>query len=313
MSYRVDAAGHLEIQHPETQSYAPVLALLEELNGHKVRLNTEQQALLAQLADALIRDRGTVNAQAYLASLSSLLNAININIDEVEPDLKAVRAALDAGSGNTAYARLADLLSTAIALNTQVAGISTYVDGVETLLTTANTLITTINNNTLVTVINGLTAINNALTTVNTKLPVLALGQQAMTASVSTVIASDQTAIPVKPPAPATDFTSNQASVGGAIKAAAGRLFALSCSNFATSVRYLQLFNTTNGPTGTPAKNYPVYPMNSNGPGFLVLDRNFFSTDGLNFTTGISWGFSSTPITYTAGANSECVFEARYT
>ncbi len=345
MSYRASADGTLEVLHPETQLYVPAQTLLQSLDGHEVRLNATQQAVLHQLADALIQDRDTPDAQAYLASLQSLLSAVANNVDELEPVLKQVRDALNIGNGNTLYARLVEALAQLTAINnTLTTNIGVSIDELEPVLEQVRDALSIGNGNTLyarlvdalaqLTAINGLTTsigtavdglefligssndltalTNTMLSALSAQLPA-SVGQKAMAASLAVTLASDQTVLPVKPPAPTTDYTKIQASAGEVIKASAGRLFSLACSNYNTSVRYLQLFDRITAPTGAPLKVYPVYPANTNGPGFLILDRNFFGTDGAAFATGICWGFSTAVATYTAGAASDCVFEARYT
>lgn len=320
MSYRSSADGTLQILHPETQLHAPAIALLQAIDGHEVRLNTVQQDLLHQLADSLVQDRGTPDAQVYLASLQSLLNAVANNVDELEPVLKQVRDALNVGNGNTLYARLVEALAQLTAINNALTTtIGTSVDGLESLVSSTNELISLTNTTTLATVNTSLSTANTSLASLNTALSALSaklpasVGQKTMAASLSVALASDQSVLPIRPPAPTNDYTRIQVSAGEVIKASAGRLFSLACSNYNTSVRYLQLFDRATAPTGAPLKVYPVYPMNTNGPGFLVLDRNFLGTDGAAFATGICWGFSTTVSTYTAAATTDCVFEARYT
>lgn len=110
------------------------------------------------------------------------------------------------------------------------------------------------------------------------------------------------------------DFSAIGSAVSGNIKASSGQIFSLSCTNLNASTRYLQLFNTAAAPTAgaTPIRSFPVY---GNG-GFLVIGSDIFgSIDagiGLFFSTGVSWGFSTTPLTYTAGAATDCIFAARW-
>lgn len=318
MAYRTTPTGTLEVSHPETQSYVPAQVLLPATNGYEVKLNAVQQALLTQLADALIQDRAT-GGQAYLASVQTLINAIANNIDELEPVLKQVRDALNLGGGNTVYARMVESLAQLTTINALADSIRTYVDNLEMLSATSNDLIALINNTTLATVNSLLTAINASSSSLNTTLSALnakvpaTLGQKAMATSLAVALASDQSALSVRPPAPASDYTKIQASAGEAIKTSAGRLFSFACWNYSTSLRYLQLFDRTTAPAGAPLKVYPIYPANTNGPGGFFLDRNFLGTDGAAFATGICWGLSTTLATYTAAATTDCVFEAKYT
>lgn len=102
-------------------------------------------------------------------------------------------------------------------------------------------------------------------------------------------------------------------AVSANIKNTQGSLFTIACTNLAAATRYLQLFNLTTTPSGgaTPFRSYPVF-----AGGFFVLESPFWgSIDtgvGLFFSTGISFGFSTTPLVYTAGSASDCIFEASY-
>jgi hypothetical protein len=96
------------------------------------------------------------------------------------------------------------------------------------------------------------------------------------------------------------------------MKTSAGSLHMIAAVNLNASTRYLQLFNTTSAPSGTPLKSYPVY---GNG-GYLALDTAYFGISaagkGLYFSNGITWGMSTTPLTFTAAIASETIVEARY-
>ena len=104
-------------------------------------------------------------------------------------------------------------------------------------------------------------------------------------------------------------YRSNGANASGVIKNSAGRLYSLYCLNLNPMIRYLMLFNNATGSgLTTPLEVYPVYGNN----GALFLDSKFFSDAGLEFTTGITFGYSSDPTTYTAATASECILVARY-
>ena len=109
-----------------------------------------------------------------------------------------------------------------------------------------------------------------------------------------------------------TNPTTNYRQIGtlpGNAKASAGVLFSLSCTNLNAATRYLQIFNSAGAPSGTPLESYPVYA----NAGVLFLDDAFFGPEGLAFSTGITFGFSTTPLTYTAGVGTDCILIARYT
>jgi len=102
-------------------------------------------------------------------------------------------------------------------------------------------------------------------------------------------------------------YRSLAASAGANVKGSAGTLLSLSCSNLNSSVRYLQIFNSTGSPTGTPLISYPIF-----GEGFTVLDEAYFTKIGISFSTGITWGFSTAAGTYTAGSSSDVIMEIIY-
>ena len=129
----------------------------------------------------------------------------------------------------------------------------------------------------------------------------------ALTDSTGTVITTSNPAS-VALPNPASSYRAI-ASLAGNVKASAGVLFSVACTNLNASTRYLQIFNSASAPSGSPLETYPVY---GNG-GFLVLDAQFFGPSGLSLSTGISLGFSTTATTYTAGSAGDCIVIARYT
>lgn len=103
------------------------------------------------------------------------------------------------------------------------------------------------------------------------------------------------------------NYSSVAASAGANVKSSAGRVYSVSCLNLATDIRYLQLFNDTT-PTGTPLESIAVYPDG----GQLALGQDYFSDEGLNFSTAISWGISSTPTVYTAGSSADAIVNIKY-
>jgi hypothetical protein len=93
-----------------------------------------------------------------------------------------------------------------------------------------------------------------------------------------------------------TDFG---ATVTKNVKATPGNLFSFVCHNLNAAVRYIQFHNTATTPGGAavPLLTFPV------GVGaVLTLGPEFFTANGLYFSTGIAYAFSTTEGTYTAGA-----------
>jgi len=99
-------------------------------------------------------------------------------------------------------------------------------------------------------------------------------------------------------------------SAGATVRTGQSSLLSLSCTNLNASVRYLQLFDRTGGPFGAPLISYPVYALVTGAPGFLVLDQRYFINT--LFATGLTWGFSSSPTTYSSATAADCIFEMRY-
>jgi hypothetical protein len=94
------------------------------------------------------------------------------------------------------------------------------------------------------------------------------------------------------------------------IKNRGGRILSYSCTNLNATIRYFQLFDTTAAPSpgATPTIAFPVYGSS----GLLIIDGKYLGDEGTLFTTGISFGFSTTPLTYTAGTASDAIVEVRY-
>jgi len=140
------------------------------------------------------------------------------------------------------------------------------------------------------------------------KLPT-ALGQQASTASLSVVVATGST-LPITSPTYSA-YASLGTSVNANIKATPGKMYGLVATNGNSSTQFIQLFNKVTAPINgdVPMRSYPVY----GNYGSLMIDGNLWGLAGLTFSTGISWGMSSTPLAYTAiSAATSVVYECYY-
>lgn len=104
-------------------------------------------------------------------------------------------------------------------------------------------------------------------------------------------------------------FTNYGANVTLNVKASAGNVFAVVCSNRSGATRYVQLHNTATTPAGGagPLLSFLV-PMNSE----VGIGEDIFGQEGVNFTTGIAFAFSTTEDTYSAGSASEQKTFIRY-
>lgn len=140
---------------------------------------------------------------------------------------------------------------------------------------------------------------------ISAKIPTL--GQKAISGSVSIVPATNASIL-VTPVIYAGQVRLG-VSAGDTIKASSGTVFSFVATNLNASTRYIQLFNQTTVPvTGNvPLLVYPVF-----GSNLLIIDTAIWGLAGVVFGTGISWGFSTTPLTYTAGVSSDVIFEIRY-
>lgn len=126
---------------------------------------------------------------------------------------------------------------------------------------------------------------------------------------ITTDAATDNTnnvlAVVIKPLAVST-YTASPFSNFGAnatlnVKATPGNVYLVVCTNANASTRYIQLHNTATTPG---AGNVPLlsFPVPGSG-GTTLIDLG--AMGGVNFSTGIAFGFSTTQGTYTAGTAGE--------
>jgi hypothetical protein len=100
------------------------------------------------------------------------------------------------------------------------------------------------------------------------------------------------------------------AAASKVVKNSAGRVFSLHCVNLNAAIRYFQLFDSATAPSGgaTPLEAWPV----ALSGGLLTLDVTALGSLGVGFATGITWGFSTTALTYTAGSATDAIVTVRY-
>lgn len=112
-------------------------------------------------------------------------------------------------------------------------------------------------------------------------------------------------AVQSKPTASATYSPTVYTNYGSAItqniKATSGNVFSFAAQNLNAAARYMQFFNTATTPSAgaVPALAFPI------NPGLTTILNTFFSSAGINFTTGIAMGISTTSGTYTAATAAE--------
>lgn len=86
-------------------------------------------------------------------------------------------------------------------------------------------------------------------------------------------------------------------------KASNGQLLSVHATNANVAQRFLQIFNRSTALAGgeTPIYSFAIAPGATTQSSAIVLDSTFFTLPGSFFSVGITWGFSTTLATYTAG------------
>jgi hypothetical protein len=104
-------------------------------------------------------------------------------------------------------------------------------------------------------------------------------------------------------------FTNFGANATLNVKASAGNLFTFTHYNLNAATRYLQFHNTATTPAGAavPLLTFPVP-----GSSAINLGPEFFTANGIYFSTGIAFAFSTTQGTYTAGTAGEQFTQATF-
>lgn len=251
-------------------------------------LHPELQIWVQGVAALLVTGGFTVNLQDAQAIL---LRAIASKVEFLQASdekLTAVRAAIE-----TLNLKTGDLQDQLRAINlNKLPSIVTTVEGASQEIETAAA------------------DILSSLAGVSAKIP--PLGLRTKSESVSFVLASDHQSIPVSLGAQGQlDFTTCGTLLFGNIKPTRGSIHAFSCTNFAAEMRWLQFFNKTSNPIAgeIARKVYPVHPDD----GHFVRDADFFGNAGMVFNAGISWGFSTTRLNFTAPTvPAECILEVIY-
>lgn len=124
--------------------------------------------------------------------------------------------------------------------------------------------------------------------------------------------------VPVVPIASTYSPTSYQSVVSGSqvvsgnIKNAAGQLLSISYSNVNAATRYLWITNATSAPANALAASDATVLYIIALPTVTSAERGteFFTAAGKNFSTGISFGFSTSATSYTAGTAADHILDA---
>ena len=98
------------------------------------------------------------------------------------------------------------------------------------------------------------------------------------------------------------------ANATGAVKAAPGHVYSLSCYNDNAAARYILLFNNTAKPNDT---DVPLFGFLVPSKSQIIVGTDFFGDVGGNFTTGIAYGFSDKP-NYLGTASAEHILFIQY-
>lgn len=111
--------------------------------------------------------------------------------------------------------------------------------------------------------------------------------------------------------ATSSPLAAGTAGMVGVISAARSKLLSLDARCAITLGGWFQLHNKTTAPASTEV---PVmaFHIAVNSEGVISLGNDFFNETGRLFTTGISWGFSSTAATFTVAADSPYSVNASY-
>ncbi len=87
--------------------------------------------------------------------------------------------------------------------------------------------------------------------------------------------------------------------LAGLERPSAGNVFMFTVHNLNGATRYMQLHNKATAPANPEV---PLISIAVATGATVVLGSDFFGATGINFSTGIAYGFSTTELIYTAGA-----------
>ena len=131
------------------------------------------------------------------------------------------------------------------------------------------------------------------------------------------IAGEDQTnnlqSVAIKPLAVSTySFTSFQNYGANAtlnVKASAGNVYGVSCYNANAAARWIQLHNTATTPGGGAV---PLFSFLVPAGSQVVIDTDWFGLNGMAFSNGIAFAFSTAANSYTAGAAADQSTQVNY-
>ena len=99
-------------------------------------------------------------------------------------------------------------------------------------------------------------------------------------------------------------------SNGATLKVTPGTIYAFTCSNNNSVVRYFQIFDKSTPPT---SGDIPIiqFPTGTNDA-LLIIGQDILGGAGITLPTAVSWGFSSTRLVYTPATASDCSATVRW-
>jgi hypothetical protein len=98
-------------------------------------------------------------------------------------------------------------------------------------------------------------------------------------------------------------YTARGTTTAAAVSATPATITGHMVNNRNAAIRWFQLFDRTTAPTAGTVPRVSI-PITASGISFLPA-MNYGSAGGLDFSTGLAWGMSTTEGTYTAATASE--------
>ena len=109
-----------------------------------------------------------------------------------------------------------------------------------------------------------------------------------------------QAIVPQNTPPYGLNYYYNLGISSATVKNTGGSIYSFFVTNNNASARFFQFFNTTSIPAAgsVPAFTYTLPPGTVNSPTEVVLGTDFFGPNGIAFTTGISFGLSTSQTSF---------------
>ena len=107
-----------------------------------------------------------------------------------------------------------------------------------------------------------------------------------------------------------TDTNYIGTSVADCVKTSSGSLYSITAVNLNTATRYLQIFNQATVPTtgNVPVRVFTLFGSGGNA----LVGQDLIGGSGISLSTGVAWGVSTTPLTYTAATITDTIVSVRW-